>query len=155
MFVILFGLWLIFNGKVTLEIALTGAVVCGAVYAFTCRFIGLSPKQELRHLRRVPQAFSYLGLLLKEIFKANCSVLRLIWNPRMEVEPELRSFRTGLKSDFGKVMLANSITLTPGTITVHVKDDLFLVHCLDKEMGETLENSEFEQRIKEMEGKGA
>ena len=82
-------------------------------------------------------------------------MLRLIWNPRREVEPELRSFRTGLKSDFGKVMLANSITLTPGTITVHVKDDLFLVHCLDKEMGETLENSEFEQRIKEMEGKGA
>ena len=41
---------------------------------------------------------------------------------------------------------------SPGTITVHVRDDLFLVHCLDREMGQGLENSEFEQKVLKMEG---
>lgn len=152
MFCILFGLWIVFNGKLTLEIALLGIFVCGLIYAFTCKYIGLSPKQEWRYLRRAGQAFAYLGFLLKEIMKANIAVMRLIWSPRLMPEPELRSFRTNLKSDFGKTILANSITLTPGTITVHVRDDLFLVHCLDNAMGQSLEDRAFERQILKMEG---
>ena len=60
-----------------------------------------------------------------------------------------------MKADFGKAILANSITLTPGTITVHVRDDLFMVHCLDRELAEGLEDSEFEQRLEKMEAKKA
>lgn len=151
MFLILFGLWLVFNGQWTAEIALTGVVIAAALYAFTCRFIGLSPQKEWRYLRLIPQAFSYLWLLLKEIFKANWHVLGLIWSPRLEVEPELHTFRTRLKSDMGKTLLANAITLTPGTITVHVREDLFMVHCLDREMAEGLDDSEFERRVEKME----
>ena len=151
MYLILFGLWLIFNAQFTLEIALVGLAVCAAVYWFTCRFIGLSPKKELEYVRKAPQAFSYLGFLVAEIFKANFQVLRLIWSPRLEVEPELHTFHTRLKTEMGKAVLANSITLTPGTITVHVRDDLFMVHCLDAEMAEGLENSAFEQRTLKME----
>jgi len=151
MYLILFGLWLIFNAQFTLEIALVGLVVCAAVYWFTCRFIGLSPKKGLEYVRKAPQAFSYLGFLVAEIFKANFQVLRLIWSPRLEVEPELHTFHTRLKTEMGKAVLANSITLTPGTITVHVRDDLFMVHCLDAEMAEGLENSAFEQRTLKME----
>lgn len=155
MYLILFGLWLVFNGKWTAEIALLGLVVCAAVYWFTCRFIGLSPKKELEYVRNAPKAFSYLWLLIKEIFKANWQVLRLIWSPRLEVEPELHTFHTRLKTDMGKTVLANSITLTPGTITVHVREDLFMVHCLDREMAEGLEDSVFEQRAEELEAKKA
>ena len=93
------------------------------------------------------------ALLLREIVKANWQVLRLIWSPRLEVEPELHTFHTKVKSDFGKAILANSITLTPGTITVHVRDDLFMVHCLDRELAEVLEDSEFEKRLEKMEAK--
>lgn len=153
MFLILFGLWVIFNGKWTTEIALLGVAVSGLIYAFTCAFIGLSPRKELRYLRNAGRGLAYLWLLLREIFKANWQVLRLIWSPRMEVEPELHTFRTRVKSDFGKAILANSITLTPGTITVHVRDDLFMVHCLDRELADGLEDSEFEQRLEKMEAK--
>ena len=153
MFLILFGLWVVFNGKWTTEIALLGLAVSGLIYAFTCAFIGLSPKKELRYLRNAGRGIAYLWLLLREIFKANWQVLRLIWSPRMEVEPELHTFRTRVKSDFGKAILANSITLTPGTITVHVRDDLFMVHCLDRELADGLEDSEFEQRLEKMEAK--
>ena len=155
MYLILFGLWLIFNAQWTVEIALVGLAVCAAIYWFTCRFIGLSPKKEWEYVRKAPQAAAYLWLLLKEIFKANWQVLRLIWSPRLEVEPELHTFHTSLKTDMGKAVLANSITLTPGTITVHVRKDLFMVHCLDKDMAEGLENSEFERRCEKLEGKRA
>ena len=153
MFLILFGLWVVFNGKWTTEIALLGVAVSGLIYAFTCAFIGLSPKKELRYLRNAGRGIAYLWLLLREIFKANWQVLRLIWSPRLEVESELHTFRTKVKSDFGKAILANSITLTPGTITVHVRDDLFMVHCLDRELAEGLEDSEFEKRLEKMEAK--
>ncbi len=153
MFLILFGLWVVFNGKWTTEIALLGVAVSGLIYAFTCAFIGLSPRKELRYLRNAGRGLAYLWLLLREIFKANWQVLRLIWSPRMEVEPELHTFHTKVKSDFGKAILANSITLTPGTITVHVRDDLFMVHCLDRELADGLEDSEFAQRLEKMEAK--
>ena len=155
MFLILFGLWVVFNGKWTTEIALLGVAVSGLIYAFTCAFIGLSPRKELHYLRNAGRGIAYLWLLLREIFKANWQVLRLIWSPRMEVEPELHTFHTKVKSDFGKAILANSITLTPGTITVHVRDDLLMVHCLDRELAEGLEDSEFEQRLEKMEAKKA
>lgn len=151
MYLILFGLWILFNGRWTVEVALTGVVVSAAIYAFTCKFIGLSPRQELRCLKKVPAAFAYLWFLLREIIKANWQVLRLIYSPRLEVEPKLCTFHTKLRTGMGKTILANSITLTPGTITVHVRDDLFMVHCLDQEMSEGLENSAFEERIEKME----
>ena len=153
MFLILFGLWVVFNGKWTTEIALLGIAVSGLIYAFTCAFIGLSPRKELHYLRNAGRGMAYLWLLLREIFKANWQVLRLIWSPRLEVEPELHTFHTKVKSDFGKAILANSITLTPGTITVHMRDDLFMVHCLDRELADGLEDSEFEQRLEKMEAK--
>lgn len=152
MYILFFALWVIFNGRWTTEIALIGLVVAGLVYAFTCKFIGLSPKKEWQALRKLPRALAYAGFVVKEIFKANMQVLHFIYSPRMEAEPQLRDFRTRLKTDGGKVALANSITLTPGTITVNVKESTYLVHCLDSSMAEGLEDSEFERRLLKMEG---
>lgn len=152
MYILFFALWVIFNGRWTTEIALIGLVVAGLVYAFTCKFIGLSPKKEWQALRKLPRALAYAGFVVKEIFKANMQVLRFIYSPRLVVEPQLRDFRTRLKTDGGKVALANSITLTPGTITVNVKEDAYLVHCLDSSMAEGLEDSEFERKLLKMEG---
>ena len=151
MFCILFGLWIIFNGRWTAEIALTGAAVSALIYAFTCKYIGLSPRQELRWVRRAGKALSYLGYLLGQIFRAGFRVLGMVWRFRREPEPELRSFRTGIRTEFGKAILGDSITLTPGTVTVRVQGDRLLVHCLDGSMAEGLENSEFERRIRRME----
>ncbi|MBQ8536485.1 MAG: Na+/H+ antiporter subunit E [Clostridia bacterium] len=152
MYILLFGLWVVFNGNWTTEIALTGLAVAGLVYAFTCKFIGLSPRAEWRVIRKLPKVVGYAAFVVWEIVKANMQVLHFIYSPRMEVEPQLRSFRTKVKTDAGKVALANAITLTPGTITVNVKDDAFLVHCLDSSLAEGLEGSAFERKILEMEG---
>ena len=151
MVLVLFALWLIFNGKVTLEIVLFGIVLSMAVYLFCVKFLEYSPKRELLALRLLPQGIGYFFVLVWEVIKANCGAIRLIVSPKYETEPLLITFRTPLKTDLARTVLANSITLTPGTITVELTDDEFKVHCLDKEMAEGIEDSVFVRLLMKME----
>ena len=151
MLLVLFALWLVFNGKVTLEIVLFGIALSVAVYLFCWKFLEYSPKRELLALRLSPQGIGYFFVLIWEIIKANCGAVSLIVSPKYEVEPVLATFRTELKTDLAKTVLANSITLTPGTITVELTEEEFKVHCLDKEMAEGLADSVFVQLLMKME----
>lgn len=151
MLFILFALWVIFNGKITLEIVLFGIALSVAVYLFCWKFLEYSPKKELVALRILPQVIGYFFVLISEVVKANVTAVKLIVSPKYEVEPVLVSFRTSLKSDVARTVLANSITLTPGTITVELNGDKLTVHCLDKEMAEGLEDSIFVKLLEKME----
>lgn len=147
MFFFLFALWLLLNGQWTTEIAVTGLVISVLLYLFICKFMDYSPRRDWEVIKRLPRLIAYIGYLIKEIWISAFQTIRLIWSPKMDVEPEVTSFRTKLKTGWGKVILANSITLTPGTITVDINDDVMLVHCVDKSYGEGLEGSEMEKRI--------
>lgn len=151
MLFILFALWVIFNGKITLEIVLFGIALSVTVYLFCWKFLEYSPKKELVALRILPQVIGYFFVLISEVVKANVTAVKLIVSPKYEVEPVLVSFRTSLKSDVARTVLANSITLTPGTITVELNGDKLTVHCLDKEMAEGLEDSIFVKLLEKME----
>ncbi len=151
MFVLLFCLWLILNGKITFEICVIGILVSAGVFFFVCRFMDYSIRKELLLYRMIPMSIKYLGILLVEIVKANFNVLSLLLSPKLQPEPAFVYFNPGLKSGFSKVLLANSITLTPGTITVSVENDSFCVHCLDREFAEGIEDSVFVKQLKEME----
>ena len=151
MILVLFAIWLIFNGKVTLEIVLFGIVLSVAVYLFCWKFLEYSPKRELLALRLLPQGIGYFFVLVWEIVKANCSAISLVVSPKYEVEPLLITFKTQLKTDLARTVLANSITMTPGTITVELTEDEFKVHCLDKEMAEGIEDSVFVRLLLKME----
>lgn len=152
MYFLLFGFWVLLNGKWTTEIAIVGAIVCAALYAFIVAFMGYSPRKEWKLLRRAPRIAGYLCYLVKEVFVAAYATMKLIWSPREEIAPRVTSFRTRLRTDSGKVVLANSITMTPGTITVDVRDDLFLIHCLDESFDVGQEGFEMEDRIARIEG---
>ena len=78
-------------------------------------------------------------------------MLYFITTPRYQVEPQIVHFTSGLKSEFARVVLANSITLTPGTITVNLEGNEFYVHCLDKEFAEGMEQSIFVELLEKME----
>ncbi|MBQ3157102.1 MAG: Na+/H+ antiporter subunit E [Clostridia bacterium] len=151
MYFLLFGFWVLLNGRWTTEIALVGVIVCAALYAFMCMFMGYSPKKEWQLLRRGPRIIGYALYLVGEIFKSSWATICLIWSPEKEIEPRVTSFHTRLKTDAGKVVLANSITMTPGTITVDVQDDLFLIHCLDESFDVGQEGFEMEDRIMKVE----
>lgn len=152
MLFLLFGFWVLLMGAWTTEIALTGLVVAGLVYAFCCAFMGYSPKKEWQIVRRLGRIIGYLGYLVGEIFKSAFAVIKLIWSPKLVTEPKLSSFHTRLHTQAGKVVLANSITMTPGTITVDVRGDKFLIHCLDAEFDVGQEGFEMEQRVMKVEG---
>ena len=152
MLVLLFLAWMIFNGRITLEIVIFGIVIAAAVFAFMCKFMDYSIKKELRLYKKVPQFLKYVFLLVKEIIKANMAVIKMILTRREVTEPTLVKVHTDLKSETAKVMLANSITLTPGTITVSMEDDTLLVHCLDKSLSEGMEDSDFVKMLEKMEG---
>lgn len=152
MFFLLFGFWLLLNGRWTGEIALTGAVVCGLIYIFAWKFMGYSPRVEWHLLRRLPRAIGYGLFLVKEVALSVWQTIRFIWSPKVTVQPEIVSFHTKLKTDTAKVLLANSITLTPGTITVDFRDDEMLVHCLDESLDAGLEGSQMEEKLMKLEG---
>ncbi len=106
-----------------------------------------------KFLKIFPYMFLYVGVLLFETVRANLSIIRIVLAPEIEVEPCILKFRTGLKSPAARVALANSITLTPGTITVSIDGDELLVHALNREFATGLEGSIFERILSEMERK--
>ena len=151
MLLLFFLVWVVFNGRLTLEIALFGVAVSGAVFAFICRFMDHSLQKELVFYKKMPVFFQYLYHLIREILAANFAVTRMILTRKEQMEPVLVHVHTDLKSETARVMLANSITLTPGTITVAMTEDDLLVHCLDKSLSEGMEDSVFVRVLKKLE----
>ena len=144
-------IWIIFNGAVTLEILALGIGVAGGMFWFICRFMDYSVEKERKFYKKLPLFFRYVVVLLIEILKANGAVYRMILTRKEIMEPVLVHVRTDLKTEAARVILANSITLTPGTITVSLTGQQLLVHCLDKSLAEGMEDSIFVQLLKEME----
>ena len=151
MFLLFFSVWLILNGKVTAEICVFGVVISAALFYFMCRFMEYSMRQELLLFKLIPLFVRYFWVLVKEIVRANVCVLKIILSPELQPEPAFVYFETALRTGLAKVMLANSITLTPGTITVSVEGNRFCVHCLDRELAEGMEESVFVELLEEME----
>jgi multicomponent Na+:H+ antiporter subunit E len=151
MLLLFFLVWVIFNGRLTMEIALFGIAVAGAVFAFVCRFMEYSLKKELRFYRLMPAFVQYLYYLIKEIVFSNITVSRMILTRKEEMEPVIVHVRTSLKSETARVILANSITLTPGTITVSSENGEFVVHCLDKDLAVGMDDSIFVHLLKKLE----
>ena len=151
MYVIFFLIWIIFNGQFTLEIAAFGLVIAGALYWFICKFMDYSPRKDIILCIRFFLVLHYIFALLKEILKANAVVFKMIYSAKYHFEPAVVHFTTTLNSNFAKVLLANSITLTPGTITVSLQDNEYVVHCLDKDLAQGLDSSIFVKLLERIE----
>jgi multicomponent Na+:H+ antiporter subunit E len=82
---------------------------------------------------RLPQMLVYLGWLIVEVVKANIAVIARVLGPRHAIDPAVVRLRTRARTDLGKALFANSITLTPGTVTIDVQGDKVMVHALVRE----------------------
>ncbi len=148
-----FVFFIILNGKITLEICIFGAVISALATLFSAKFLGYRIKKELRFYRFIGLYLKYAALVVKEIFIANVAVIRMIFDFKYKPQPVLVSFTTPLKSEYARVALANSITLTPGTITVRLDGDKYTVHCLDERFVCDFNESSFTKALKKMEAK--
>lgn len=155
MYLLCFLVWIIFNANITVEICLFGVVIAGVIFAFSCKFLDHSLEKEKRIYKRSFQFLLYVFLLIKEIVKANLAVIKIILSEKEEVQPVVVSFPLKMKTSMGKTLMANSITLTPGTITVSLEKDQYTVHCLDDSMAEGLDSSDFVKGIDKLEYNGS
>lgn len=152
MFLIFFLAWIIFNGNITLEIVIFGLAIAALMFGFICKFMDYSPGKEKRFYKKIFVSILYIFLLIKEIVVANVQVMHMILTRKEIMEPCIVKFRTTLKSETARVVLANSITLTPGTITVSLEEDELTVHCLDKSLAEGMDESSFVKMLEKIEG---
>jgi multicomponent Na+:H+ antiporter subunit E len=150
MFVILYALWLIFSGSLTVTNFILGAVVSGLITLFCAKYMGYEPKRFYSSLHKAPAVVVYLAVLFKEIVRENFDVLRFIYR-KEQPKPMLVRFRSDLKSEKLRVLVANSITLTPGTYTVQLEDDIFAVHSLDEYFQIDIEHSDFSRLARKVE----
>ena len=123
-------IWVIANGTLAFDVLITGIVISAAIalafasFARVYSVIRWSPKVMLYYLM-------YLAVFLTELTKANLNVMRLVFSPRIDIEPGIVEIKTSLKSPIGRLALANSITLTPGTLVVDIKDDSLFIHWIN------------------------
>ena len=151
MFLVFFALWLVFNGRWTTEIALTGLALSAVLYAFCWKFIGYGPKHDLAALKRLPKMLRYAVTVVVEIVKANWALTRIVLSHKTEVHPQLVTFHTPVSGPIAKSVLAESITLTPGTITVLSEGGDLTVHCLDTQFMQGIDDTVFQKQLLEME----
>jgi len=93
----------------------------------------------------------YLVWLVKEIVKSNIEVIRCIYQRRPAIEPRVFKVKASQQSDLFKALYANSITMTPGTITMEVEGDVFTVHALTRSSREGLESGDMDRRVRRLE----
>ena len=151
MFTALFCLWLVFNGRITLEIVLLGLAISVLLTFFWHKAFHISKFLILPPIPKIWKGLCYLFALIVEMISCNLHVMKLILNPHKEVHPQIIRFRSNVKSTIGRTVLANSITLTPGTITVDLNDNHFCVHALDKSFTDSLEDGNLAHRLEKME----
>lgn len=144
--IILMALWLLMSGiykPLIVGFGVASVIMVGLIGLRMDRQDRSHPDMRLSPLRFV----GYFMFLLKEIAKANWAVTKLILAPRAHLRQHLFHTPITQKSDIGQVTFANSITLTPGTITVETEPGRFLVHALDYSAGVPDELADMDRRI--------
>ena len=145
-FLTLFGFWVLLSGRFDYFHLILG-IICSLLVAYLSYDL-LFFNVRLGDFRIRARRFLQSGpWFLGQIFSANLHVAYLALSPKMPIDPQIIRFKTKLESDISWVAMANSITLTPGTITVDIREGEFFVHALDKKVAYDLNTGEMEDKI--------
>ena len=147
---ILFGFWVALSGHYTPLLVGLGAGSCVLVVYLSLRMLIVDPEGVPIHVAG-RLFFTYLPWLLKEMFVANVEVARVILDPKLPISPRMVVFHGTQDTDLGRAIYANSITLTPGTITTGVEGHEFQVHALRAADLQTDEEQEMDVRCTRVE----
>ncbi|MBU2099420.1 MAG: Na+/H+ antiporter subunit E [Gammaproteobacteria bacterium] len=146
--IILVGFWLLNSGLFKPLIFTLGAISIVLVLFISSRMKVIDEESQPLHLTRSIPAY-YLWLL-KELVMSNIKVVSTIWQGNMQLQPALATIKMDHLSDMGKVIYANSISLTPGTVTTDVTENSITVHALDKSSISDIETGEMEARVRKL-----
>jgi multicomponent Na+:H+ antiporter subunit E len=143
-FVVLFLLWISLADSLRLDEIVIGLAATILVVALTHHLFFEDAEVPNRGLRQVMLWIRLLGHLLVEIVIANISIANLVLRPTLRLQPQVFRIKTSLKSDVLKTLYCNSITLTPGTLTIDIQGDEILVHGLTDATRNDLESGALE-----------
>lgn len=149
-FFALYLFWLVLSGYFTAFLMSAGAACAMAVVWFARRMDVIDA--EGHPIQLGWRIVAYWVWLSKEIVKSAWDVSRIIVNPRLPISPTLITFRPSQKTTVGLVIHANSITLTPGTITIEAGPGEFLVHALTRTGAEGVTAGDMDRRVSACEG---
>jgi multicomponent Na+:H+ antiporter subunit E len=150
----LFALWLLMSGVYDPLIIGLGAA-SSILAAFVGKRMNAIDGQPLEIHISFPRLFAYFAWLFVEIAKSNWMVAKLILAPRIRLRQNIFEVPYSQKTDLGQTIFANSITLTPGTITVEVEEGYFLVHALAFSEDDHAALAEMDRRVTATESGGA
>ena len=140
--------WLLLSGYFTTLLLSLGLLSVLLVVWFVRRMDQTDNEPGL--LYPSPALFGYWLWLLWCVVKSNIDLARRIWHPELPIKPSWRRLDTQVRTPLEKTLYANSITLTPGTLTTDVREDPFMIHSLSNEGIEELRAGEMERRIRRL-----
>lgn len=149
---ILMAVWLLWSGFYQALIISFG-VASVLVSVWLCARMRTTDREGVP-LQFLPRLIPYMPWLMWEIAKANVDVAKRILSPRLRISPTVFVAPSSQKTDVGRVLFANSITLTPGTVSYGVREGRILVHAIDKEVRDGLLEGEMDRRCSHVEGSG-
>lgn len=147
-FLVMISFWFIFSGVFTPLIVIL-AIVSGLIVTFLSNDLFFPDKKV--NLKLIIKIFMYVPWLFWQIVLANIQVLKILLRKDLDIDPSMIEFDPKVESDIGLVIFANSITLTPGTVTIFADKNRFFVHTLDPIFADGLDGGEMQSRILEIE----
>ena len=146
------AVWLLWSGHYTTLLIAFGAG-SSLFVVFIARRMSLTDA-EGHPVHLLLRLTTYVPWLIWAIVKSNIDIAVRILNPRLPISPRMMKVKASQKTDLGRVIYANSITLTPGTVTVDVQGDELTVHALTRGTAEDLETGDMDRRVTGTEGAG-
>ena len=150
---VVFGLWLLLSGRWTPLFLFLG-VLSTAVAVFLALRMEVVDEEGVPVVHLNWRILTYVPWLIWKVLKSNLAVARLILDPVLPISPKIGRIRGRQRTDLGRVIFANSITMTPGTVTVAVTGSDLQVHALYREALDGMEEGEMNRRIAALEKGG-
>lgn len=142
----IFVFWLVISASLSPGDLLLGAVLSAVLGVWSVQFLwaGAAPRISLHQLFAL---LRYLPGFSLKVFRSAVHVARVVLDPRLPISPRLITCHTGLRREISRIAFAQSVSLTPGTLTVDMDGGTFLVHCLDEQSATRILSGELERQI--------
>ena len=150
LFVLVSSLWLLWSGHYDSALLLGFGLLSTIAVIYLCHEMDILD-DEIAPLQMTPPTLRYVPWLAWAVLKSNYDVVTRVLNPKLPISPRLVKIDASQETDLARATYANSITLTPGTLTMDAEDGRLLVHSLTREAAEELVDGEMNARIARLE----
>ena len=139
------GFWIVLSESTNISSILMGLIISIIIYGYVNEsYKGLNLRQSFK---LIPLWIVFIFQLIGAIVVANFQVAFIVLSKDMEIQPEVIAYKTNMSSNLLRTILANAITLTPGTMSVDIEEDILWVHCLNHEYAQSIGDNAFEKTL--------